>query len=232
MYCPIDGDEFVEGVTRCPEHDVDLVEEPPQVDTDDVRALVDYFKEQLSLRTARRFLFAGAVLYAVGGSITSVLYGLAQIQGGDSFDLFNVVSTAQAVGRVVALAALGVMTGTLLLRAYTWLSQEDRRSATGGEPSPADGLTRLFLALLVVFTILWAVTGVATAGDTADFQTGMVTFGGQEEEPSKTFVRLTAIHYASYNVAAACLVIMAGRLIVLWHRRLGAGIEDVDLIEG
>ena len=31
MYCPVDGDEFVEGVTRCPEHDVDLVEEPPEL---------------------------------------------------------------------------------------------------------------------------------------------------------------------------------------------------------
>ena len=41
--------------------------------------------------------------------------------------------------------------------------QEDRQSVTG-EPGPADGLTRLLLAFLVVFTILWAVTGIATRG--------------------------------------------------------------------
>jgi hypothetical protein len=32
MYCPIDGDEFRERVTRCPEHGVDLVEEPPDLE--------------------------------------------------------------------------------------------------------------------------------------------------------------------------------------------------------
>ena len=83
----------------------------------------------------------------------------------------------------------------------------------------------------MVFTILWAVSGIATVGDNAGFQTGVVMFGGQLEEPSKTLVNLTAIHYASYNGAVACLVIMAGRLIVLWHRRLGASIEDVDLVD-
>ena len=231
MYCPVDGDEFVEGITHCPEHDVDLVDDPPAGDDEEVRNFVDYFIEGKSLRTARRVLVWAAIVYAVAGVITGVLYGLANIQGGDSFDLFNVVSTAQEAGRVVALAALGVMTGTLLLRAHVWLRQEDRQPVNGGELAPADGLTRFLLGFLVVFTIMWAITGIATAGDTADFQSGMVTFGGQEEEPSKTLVSLYAIHHASYNAAAACLVIMAGRLIVLWHRRLGASIEDVDLVE-
>jgi hypothetical protein len=230
MYCPVDGDEFVEGVVRCPEHDVDLVEEPPELDDEEVRDFVDYFSEAKSLRTARRVLVVAAIVYAIAGVLTSVLYGLANIQGGDSFDLVNIVSSAQMAGRVVALAALGVMTGTLLLRAYTWLRNGDRR-VVNGEPSPADGLTRLLLALLVVFTILWALSGIATAGNDADSQTGMVTFGGQEEEPSKTYVNLTAIHFAAYNGAVACLVLMAGRLIVQWHRRLGTNMEDVDLVD-
>ena len=50
MYCPVDGDEFVEGVTRCPEHDVHLVEEPPELD-EEVGDFVDYFSEAKSLRT-------------------------------------------------------------------------------------------------------------------------------------------------------------------------------------
>ena len=65
MYCPIDGDEFVEGVTRCPEHDVDLVEEPPEFADEEVQDLVDYFSEAKSLRTARRVLVAAAIVYVV-----------------------------------------------------------------------------------------------------------------------------------------------------------------------
>src|SRR5688572_16141242 len=126
MYCPVDGDEFVAGVTRCPEHDVELVEEPPELGDDGAGTLVDYFSEKMTLRTARRVLVGAAVVYAVSGVVTSVLFGLAQSQRHDVFNVINIVSAAQTAGRVVALAALGVMAGTLLLRAYTWLNQEER----------------------------------------------------------------------------------------------------------
>lgn len=35
MYCPVDGAEYREGITRCPEHDVDLVDEPLEPDEED-----------------------------------------------------------------------------------------------------------------------------------------------------------------------------------------------------
>lgn len=218
MYCPVDGDEFVEGITRCPEHDVDLVEEPPDLDEDVVR-LADYLTEHATLRLALIVLVAAAIIYALSGVVVGALYGLSEAVGW--FAPLNVASAVQFAARPVALAALGIIVGAVLLRAYTTMRDGSGAGSPSEASSPADALSRLLYTLLIVFTILWAATGIATARQTAEVE-GLRFLGPgfEEERPSDTIILLNAIHYAAYNGGAACLVIMGGRLIVRWHGRM------------
>jgi len=225
MYCPVDGDEFQEGVTRCPEHDVELVEDQPVFE--DRLSWIDRFNDRSAVRLSFLVFVAAAIVYALSGFVTALLYLLIQHWDWEAIDNVQVFQQVQSASFPVGIAALGALAGALLLRTYLFLS-ETGVAAAGSEPAKAEtlwdgsvpaALMRLLFALSVVFALLWAGTGIATSRDQVEYQASFGGFGGDAEPPSDAFVTMATVNTAAYTGGVATLAIMGAGLMARTHAR-------------
>lgn len=132
MYCPVDGDEFQEGVTRCPEHDVQLVEDQPVLQ--ERLSWIDRFNDRTAVRLSFLVLAASALVYALSGFVTALLYLLIQHLGWEAIDTVQVFQQVQSAAFPVGLAALGTLAGALLLRTYPLVSETGVIAAGSSDP--------------------------------------------------------------------------------------------------
>lgn len=226
MYCPIDGDEFREGITRCPEHGVDLVEEPP--DLEEPASWIDRFNDRTAVHLSFVVLLLAAVIYAIAGFITAGIYLMTQLQHWKAIETAQVFNQVQAAAFPVGLAAFGALAGALLLRTYLLFSDRASVSSSSDEesaPGPIPGtIMRLLFALTVVFALLWAGTGIATSRDQVE-SSASFGFGGTPEEPDDSFITLLTLNHVGYTGAVASLAIMGAGLILRTHQRGRRGTE-------
>ena len=231
MYCPVDGDEFREGITRCPEHDVELVEQPPE-DEDAGRSILD---ERRGSRLAFAALFIGASVYGLVGLAQGSLLAWASIRHGPiDFSWMQFIQNA-AFG--LALGAFGVLAGLTILRGFDRLSGFlGRRQSNGLRREVADEVRwtsrltgrfamRLLLALVTLFAVIWMLTGVLTSHESAQFRVD--PFGAQESEPDATLVTLYALHYASFACGVGAFGVMAAAMMLRGHGLLLSAQESV-----
>ena len=225
MYCPVCGDEYVEGVTRCPEHDIDLVSEPPELD--ESLSWLDRFNDRVILRITFIVFVVAALVYAISGAATAVLYHF--IQGGgqdDSFEKAQLAQQIQTAAFPVALAALGILVGALLLRTYISVDGKSQTFGVDGSPGGVallnplgHGLMRFLFALSVVFTLLWAVTGIASSQEQIE-RTSVRISTEVGEEPADAYLLLLTLNLIGYVGGVASLAIMGAGLMVGAHRRI------------
>ncbi|MDQ3987588.1 MAG: hypothetical protein M3280_13970 [Actinomycetota bacterium] len=227
MYCPVCGDEFREGVTRCPDDDVDLVEEPPELE--EPLSWLERLDNRTAVRVTFIVLVVTAAVYALTGSIGAALLLFIETRDRDMFETVQFFQHVQSGSSAVAIAALGTLSGALLLRAYLTMSTPERTQSfsknaelvLGNESGGPIGraLMRVLFALTVLFALLWAGTGIATSRERAEYST---TFGFQtdQEEPDSTFLTLLTLNYVGYAGGLACLAVMGAGLLVGGHQRL------------
>jgi hypothetical protein len=151
MYCPICGDEYREGITRCPEHDVELVAEPPELE--ETASFLERLDERIAIRAVFIALLVATVIYALSGIVTSTFFALIQLadwEGG--FDSAVLSQNIQSGAFAVGVGALGCLAGAVLLRAYLAMSGMGEPDVTAaGSPdsgAPAGGIGAAIMRLL------------------------------------------------------------------------------------
>jgi hypothetical protein len=235
MYCPVCGDEYIERVTHCPEHDVALVEDPP--DLNESISWVDRFNDRTAVRVAFMIFLVATVLYAISGFASATLFMLSQFRNWTAHEASALLNSIQTAFFPIALAALGTLAGALLLRTYLRATQaselstgDDGRSHDSIRVGPiGSGIMRLLFAQTVVFALLWAGTGIATSREQIKQRTALQFLANEEDRPDETFITLATLNYAAYVGGVACLAIMGAGLIVTGHRRLEPNEKEAPL---
>jgi hypothetical protein len=226
VYCPVDGDEYREGITRCPEHDVDLVEDPP--DLEEPAPIVGRLGGPLVVVFG--ILVVGALVYAIAGAASSLLYANA-IRLNTSYD--EAPAVLQEIANAafpIALGAFGVIAAALLLRTFSATTVETAVPEGEDRPPPdvssgrwwgiAGHAMRLLFALLIAFTLLWATTGIITAKLDRELQ--YRAFDQVDyEPPGDSDLNLLTLNSVSYYGGVACLTIMGAVLSLRAYGRLG-----------
>ena len=221
MYCPVDGDEFREGITRCPEHDVALVDEPPE--PAGPPASLPAFDERFGMRAALLVLVAGAIAYAGFGFAQDAGVAWAYIRDGNPPDL-SWSEAFQSAGFSLALGAGLVLAGAVAYRAYQRLSGGPLPAATrqseveGAWANRITGRTamRLLLGLVVLFSLVWMVAGIATSHEIGEYRAGPFAFS-DAEPPSDTTIALFSLRDAAFVCGVGSFGIMAAAVMMRAH---------------
>lgn len=222
MYCPVDGVEWREGITRCPEHDVDLVDEPPEeepsfLDRADARGLGEAAVVVISV---------AAVLYAASGVVLAGWYTLAASRPWTQTGVIQALQFVQGSSFVVAMGALGCLVAGVLGRTWIRLGSRDEAPEPAesgdvdGRRGAAPWVITLLSSLVIVFAVLWAATGIAISWEDANFRFDPVYAPGGPEEPSETIVNLAALHDAAYTCGIAALASMGAVILARVYDRL------------
>jgi hypothetical protein len=218
-YCPVDGDEYREGIERCLVHDVDLVDDPPEVER--TARWFDRLNSRAWVRVAFWIMVVASLLYAVFGAIASLLFASA-IAGGDTFTAPEALAKLSQAAFPVALGAFGVIAAAALTRTYS----EGIRPTTEAE-RPEDAarnrlrreVMRVLFALTVVFTLMWVVTGVLTTTTQTDSAFGVLLQLGAEK-PDDWLITLFNLNTLSYYGGVACFAIMGATLLLAAYDRI------------
>ena len=213
--------EYREGFTRCPQHDVDLVDEPPEPE-EEPPPLLDRIDDVAAIRYTLLAVLGAAALYTITGIALSVVIMFRSTRTWES-NVPMYLQYTQTAAWTVALAGLAAIGGAVLVRTYTRL--RDPGAPVEGEfarPGPGDRMMRLLFSLVVVFALVWAVSRVATSWEEAKLQNApSAGFGSNAfEDPSQTFLALIALQNASWACGASALVVMAGTLMRQAHGRM------------
>ena len=222
----MDGVEYREGITRCPDHDVSLVEGAPAAD--EGSAWTDGGYDRIALRIVFGVIVVAGVVHAVAGAAAAFIAGSREASGDDVTRALFLGDVATGAFRAF-IGAIGVLGGTVLLRAYSNMTAR-AHSGTGfevgrrGSHPPRTRLgtevMRVLFVLSVVFTLLWVGTGILTAKDEAEYFYQVVS-GTIADEPRRAFVTLSTLHRVSYYAGVACLVTMGGLLALTAYLRMG-----------
>ncbi|MFN2588561.1 MAG: hypothetical protein ABR613_10660 [Actinomycetota bacterium] len=215
----MDGDEYREGITRCPEHDVDLVEEPPEPDEDE-GPLLGWPDDRAAVRLAFLVLIAAGAVYAVSGVVFGVLLWFPSVRESGEATALRLAQAVNAGAWAIGMAALGALGGAVLVKTYALLRGRSRLEHPATEPAPGAAM-RLLFGLVIVFSVLWAVTGVATSWENAELSTGFYRSQGPDD-PSDAFVALVAVNSAAYACAVGSFAVMAAALARRVYARVAA----------
>lgn len=220
MYCPVDGIEYREGVTRCPEHDVDLVPDPP-----DVAPAPPSFWQRLDAESAARAAFAAVVgagvVYAAAGVVVNVMFPILVRRDSAGYDWLQYVHSANQAAWSVGVAALGALAAGVLVRVYSRLSSRPAPADSESPPLGWDRLMSVLFTLVVLFAAIWVATGVATAQESARLTANPFALSSEQEMPSDTMLDLFALHYASFACGVGSLAIMGALVLRRAHARIG-----------
>ena len=236
MYCPVDGDEFREGITRCPEHDVDLVDDRPQIEEPAslYKRTVGFF-EQVDGRMAARMgfmiiLISGGI-YAVSGLTAGILFGLSQHTAFRPGGAIEIAQSIQFASFPLVIGTLGMLGGAVLLRVYislsshSWDRSSDKQQPLDSPIAKSGFLSRRMIRVLylvaVLFIVLWIGTGIATSWEEAKQRfTFQSPFDPGANKPSGIFLTLWGLHSAAYAGGLGSLAIIGGDLVVRAHDHL------------
>lgn len=225
MYCPVDGIEWREGITRCPEHDVELVDEPPEVEEEP--SLLKGFSSDGAMRAGVRVVGWAAVLYAVSGILVSGWFALARQRRWTETSVLDALQLAHEASTKVALGTLGLIAAAVLGRTFIRLGAPTATQPAGpagdDEGMPPSGaeawVVTLLTSLVIVFVVVWVASAVAVSWEEAQFVT---SFGrpGPTSPPSQTYVNLSALQGASYACGLGALVTLGALLMARAYDRL------------
>jgi hypothetical protein len=226
MYCPVDGIEWREGITRCPEHDVDLVDEPPEEEP----SFLDRADAWGLGEIAVRVISVAAIFYALSGAVLAGWYALASSRDWTETGVIQALGFTQSASSAVAVGALGCLVAGVLGRTWTRLGPGGERPAPVEAPEEeADEavpegagpwVITLLSSLVIVFAVLWAVTGIAISWEEADFQFDPLYAPGGVQGPSETIVNLAALHNVAYTCALAALASLGALILARVYDRL------------
>ena len=232
MYCPVDGDEFREGITRCPEHDVDLVEEPPDLG-EPPPGWTDRFNDRTAVKISFWVFVAAAVVYSLTGLTTAVMLLLTEVGERETFDTAVFFQRINSAMFPVGIGLLGILVGALVVRTYLTLSTGRHDAPSSSSPNAmaqgplSSALARFLFAMTVMFALVWLATGILIAQEQAEDQSSPV-FSDERDEPSESFVTLSALHHVAYLGGVVSLSIMGAGLIVRTYVRSDRADENED----
>ena len=227
MYCPVDGAEYREGYTRCPDHNVELVEFPPEDLEEDEPFFI--FNLDTAIRVVFIVFVIAAGLYAILGASAAALFAAAGPRGNPEWAI-TLQSVGLGVSRV-AYGTFGILAGAVVVqillrmrrdeeadRGKRWLAASEGRKNT---------VMRFLFALFVLQVLIYAGTSLATSRLQGEFRAGLTSFeSGVDEEPSEATILLFTLNIASYAIGVAAFGLMAGKLIVDVHSRISAVDEE------
>lgn len=220
MYCPVDGTESREGITRCPEHDVDLVDEPPEDEEETpprpaAAARLDALAGPASVVVA----LAGIVYGAAGAlsSVWNVLEGDAGPLGATSSVTAFVF--AQSAAWAIGLGAFGCLAAAVLAKTHRRLTRppvpHDDEDEDDLPPENGGLFMTVVSTLTICFAIAWGAIALWTAWKTRNLDDGFL-FSGEDEGLARL--------YAYQSAAAACtlgsIAVMGALLMARAHDRL------------
>ena len=220
MYCPVDGMEYREGITRCPQHDVDLVPEPPDLDDDE--PWLDRIGLEGLAGWASVVLALAGIVYAVAGTIYSVWTAL----GSDAEVLestpVETVLFAQSASWAIGLGAFGCLAALVLARAYVRLQErpaprdDDEEDEDDDLPPESGGsFMPVISTLTICFAVLWIGLAIAVAWKTRSLGNGLVF-----ESSDNGLGRLFAYQSAAATCTVGSLAVMGSLLMARAHDRL------------
>jgi hypothetical protein len=229
MYCPVDGTEWREGITRCPEHDVDLVDDPPEPEgprPSSPSAWVDALAGPASVVVA----LAG-IVYAAAGAASS-LWGIVtdDVTGPVGPSGVTVIDFAQSAAWAVGIGAFGCLAAAVLSRAYPRLraapvtpayEDEDEDDEDDGDPEPREGdwFMTAVSTVTICFALAWIVLALVTAWETRGMEEGVFF-----SDPQEDLARLYAYQRAAAASTLGSIAVMGSLLMARAHDRL-AGIR-------
>lgn len=225
MYCPVDGTEWREGITRCPEHDVDLVDEPPESEEAPPRQPARARLDGLAGPAAVIVALAG-VVYGAAGALASVWHILNADAGPlGSVSGITAIDFAQSAAWAVGLGAFAVLAAAVLAKTYSRLTlplarRDEEEDEDDEDDLPAEG-GALFMTvvstLTICFAVAWAGIGLLAAWKTRNLGDGLV-FTGTEEDLG----RLYAYQSAAAASTLGGVAVMGSLLMARAHDRLTA----------
>src|SRR3712207_2814037 len=121
MYCPVDGMEYREGIARCPQHDVDLVDDPPDV-VESEPWLDRVALEGLPGWAAIVVALAG-IVYAISGAAVNLWTALATSREWVETGALTALRFAHSTSWAVGLGAFGCLAAAVLGRTYVRLTR-------------------------------------------------------------------------------------------------------------
>jgi hypothetical protein len=238
MYCPVDGDEFVEGKTRCPEHNVDLVPERPDWLDEESRSLLARWDRDTAFRWAFKVLILAALIYGLGGLVHGVLYSLMFSKPQSNFsDVLIYSQQVTGAAFAVGLASLGVLAGALVLEGLTRLRSDGSEARHPTERRLPRGFIHrgpdlLMFWIFVVFAVVWMTTGVWASIEQGSPYPQTRFLGGGGEQPTDLYIDLLSIRFAAFTIAVASFTLLASRLIIRAYQRLsGAPVTSGSIEE-
>lgn len=197
-YCPACGAEYLEGVEECADCGLPLVDEPPELE--EGPSFLDRVTAAWVLRGVFLALIVSAVAYAFIGIATMLFFVFSDdspYEGG--FNLIHDLNEVQTSLFGIAVASIAILGGALLIRRYEEPNTFRLR--------PSTVALRILFWIVVIFSAIWAVTGIATSRLQTDQSLGLQNVG-EGEEPSESDVTLLMLHYAAYIGGTTAFAIM------------------------
>lgn len=227
MYCPVDGMEYREGITRCPEHDVDLVPQPPtgpELDDDEDESWLERVGLEGVPGIAAIVVALAGVVYAVAGTIFSLWTAL-----GTSAELLESAPVktarfAQSASWAIGLGAFGCLAALVLARAYVRLQEPPARPEEEEEddeddlpPESPSSFVPVVSTLTICFAVVWMGLAIAVAWKTRSLGDGLVF---QSSDSDNGLGRLFAYQAAAAACTLGSLAVTASLLMARAHDRL------------
>jgi hypothetical protein len=221
MYCPVDGTEWREGITRCPQHDVDLVDEPPDLEEPERARPSATARLDAAAGPASVAVALAGIVYAVSGAASALWKALnddvgpfGAASGVTAFDF------AQSASWAIGLGSFGCLAAAVLAKTYSRLRLPAPPRADEGDdgdlpPESGSLFMTVVSTLAICFAIAWIGIAVLIAWKTRDLGEGLY-FTGEDEDLGHL--------YAYQSAAAACtlgsIAVMGSLLMARAHDRL------------
>lgn len=227
MYCPVDGMEYREGITRCPQHDVPLVDEAPEIEEE------PGILERLDLEGAAGIAVVVVAVTSLAWAISAIFvngwFALAASRDWEPPGVLDVFHVVQGAAGPIALGTLGFLGAALMSRGFARLGGRTPEAETE-EPAPSeDGppeltgaagwIVTLLTSLVVVFVIAWIATGIAVSIEQIGAE-GNLFPGSPFEGPSDSYLKLSALNDAAYTCGFGALVTLAALLMARAYDRV------------
>ena len=225
MYCPVDGMEYREGITRCPEHDVPLVDEPPEAEPRP--SVFDRFRGEGPAGIAAIVLALAGIVYAVTGVVSGAWATLAQRREWLRTTPIDAVDFLQSAAWSIGLGALGCLGAAVLARVYLRLvaavpagEPGDEDEEEDFEPPSGAWFMPLLSTLVDCFAAVWVAVSLWIAWETATTPAPGVVFQPTPTGDDDLLLDLFAFQSAAFACLVGSIATMGALLMARAHDRL------------